>query len=108
MTNFRSLAILAGLATIVIVAADTFLYQALDGSTRLIYAASLRTSLLLLVAVLAHALLWAQVDPDALASQNVRDYNHVFIAYTIAWLIVLGWLFSLARLLARIERSLER
>ena len=61
-----------------------------------------------IVTFLTPALLAAQVDPNVLASQNLRGYSHVFISYTIAWLIVLGWLFSVARRLGRIERSLER
>jgi CcmD family protein len=65
-------------------------------------------ALMLLVALVAPALLSAQTDPNALSSQSLRGYSHVFIAYTIAWLIVLGWLFSVARRLARVERSLER
>jgi CcmD family protein len=64
--------------------------------------------LAVMIAAITPALLSAQMDPDVLASQSLRGYGHVFIAYTIAWLIVLGWLFSVARRLGRVERSLER
>ena len=47
-----------------------------------------------------------QTDASTLASQNLRPYWHVFVAYTIAWLLVFGWLFSVARRLTRIERKL--
>ena len=69
---------------------------------------SIAAVLAMIIAALTPALLAAQAGPDPLASQNLRGYSHVFIAYTIAWLIVLGWLFSVARRLGRIERSLEK
>ena len=47
-----------------------------------------------------------QADAATLGAQNLRPYTHVFIAYTIAWLLVFGWLFSVARRLTRIERKL--
>jgi hypothetical protein len=49
--NFRSLAILATVATAVLVIADTLLFQTLDPQVRPIYNGSLRTTLLLLVAL---------------------------------------------------------
>ena len=49
------------------------------------------------------AALSAQGAP--LASQTLgRGYWHVFIAYAIAWLLVGGWLISVTRRLARLER----
>ena len=61
--------------------------------------------LLLLIPLLAAAAP-VQTDASALASQNLRPYWHVFVAYTISWLLVFGWLFSVARRLTRIERKL--
>ena len=64
---------------------------------------------LVLLQVLLPALATAgpvQVDAATLGAQNLRPYTHVFIAYTIAWLLVFGWLFSVARRLTRIERKL--
>jgi len=43
----------------------------------------------------------------ALASQNLRGYTHMFIAYAIAWLLVVGWVISIARRLGRIEKTLN-
>jgi CcmD family protein len=36
-----------------------------------------------------------------------RAYWHVFAAYAIAWLLVLGWVVSVARRLARVEDRLR-
>ena len=46
-------------------------------------------------------------DPQAIASQNLRGYNHMFIAYFIAWAIILGWVISIARRLGRVEKALK-
>lgn len=46
-------------------------------------------------------------DAGALASQNLRGYHHMFIAYFIAWLIIIGWVVSIARRLARVEQALK-
>ena len=46
-------------------------------------------------------------DPNALASQSLRGYTHMFIAYAIAWLVVVGWVISIARRLGRVERALK-
>ena len=35
-----------------------------------------------------------------------RAYWHVFIAYALVWVFVGGWVISIARRLARIERRL--
>jgi CcmD family protein len=61
--------------------------------------------LVLLLPFLAGALP-AQMDAATLGAQNLRSYWHVFIAYAIAWLLVFGWIFSVARRLTRIERKL--
>lgn len=36
-----------------------------------------------------------------------RPYVHVFLAYVVAWLLVLGWIVSIARRLARVEKRLD-
>ena len=46
-------------------------------------------------------------DPGALASQNLRGYTHMFIAYFIAWGLILGWVVSIARRLGRVEKALK-
>jgi CcmD family protein len=46
-------------------------------------------------------------DADAIASQNLRGYTHMFIAYAIAWIVVVGWVVSIARRLGRVERALN-
>jgi CcmD family protein len=46
-------------------------------------------------------------DAGGLASQNLRGYTHMFIAYAIAWLLVMGWVISIARRLGRIEKALN-
>jgi CcmD family protein len=46
-------------------------------------------------------------DANALANQSLRGYTHVFIAYTIAWAVVVGWVISIARRLGRVEKALK-
>jgi CcmD family protein len=41
-----------------------------------------------------------------LAEQSLRPYWHVFIAYAVAILAVLGWVISMARRLASLEARL--
>jgi hypothetical protein len=59
---------------------------------------------LLLLALLAHRAV-AQETVERLASQSLRPYWHVFIAYALAWALVFGWVVSIARRLARAERE---
>lgn len=51
---------------------------------------------------------WAQGMADAIAGQNLRGYTHMFIAYAIAWLVVVGWIISIARRLGRVEKELKK
>jgi len=51
---------------------------------------------------------WAQGMSDAIAGQNLRGYTHMFIAYAIAWLVVVGWIISIARRLGRLEKELKK
>jgi hypothetical protein len=56
------------------------------------------------------ALLSAQVElpePGALGAQNLRGYTHMFIAYFLAWAVILGWIVSIARRLGRVQKALE-
>ncbi len=46
-------------------------------------------------------------DSQAIASQNLRGYTHMFLAYAIAWLIVVGWVVSIARRLGQVEKALK-
>ncbi|MEQ8329064.1 MAG: CcmD family protein [Longimicrobiales bacterium] len=68
-----------------------------------------RTSSLLAT---AFAVLFVVADP-ALAQtgidaggQSMRPFRFLFAAYAIAWVLVFGWIVSVARRLARVERRL--
>ncbi|MBI4540427.1 MAG: CcmD family protein [Gemmatimonadetes bacterium] len=72
-------------------------------------AAAVRLLVLVGFALLALApLLEARATGQApgLARQTLRPYWHVFIAYGLVWLIILGWVVSISRRLARLEREL--
>lgn len=58
----------------------------------------------LLILLAAAGDLLAQAGPGA---QTLRPYWHVFIAYAAAWLLVLGWVISIARRLGRLEQASE-
>lgn len=60
----------------------------------------------LLLAAPAVAQQGALPGSDA-AGQSLRPYAFVFIAYAILWVFVFGWLVSVARRLARLERRLD-
>lgn len=47
-----------------------------------------------------------QVPASQMAAQSLKPYWHVFIAYAIAIAMMLGWVVSIARRLARIEAQL--
>ncbi len=51
---------------------------------------------------------WAQGMSEVIAGQNLRGYTHMFIAYAIAWLVVVGWIISIARRLGRLEKELNK
>ncbi len=61
----------------------------------------LRPGIVLLAALAASlaftAPLVAQVGTEVLAQQSLRPYWYVFIAYSLAWLLLLGWMFSIGR-----------
>ena len=46
-------------------------------------------------------------DPNALASQNLTGYTHMFLAYAIAWALILGWIVSIGRRMGRVRQELE-
>ena len=51
----------------------------------------------------------AQAAANELARQTLgRPYWHVFLAYAVAWLLVAGWVISIARRLSDVEKRLER
>lgn len=66
---------------------------------------------LLLVAVVALGLLLltspagAQELSERVARGSLRPYWHVFIAYAVGWVLVLGWIVSIARRIARLEQQ---
>jgi CcmD family protein len=51
---------------------------------------------------------WAQAGTVLGAQTLGRAYWHVFIAYALVWVLVLGWLFSIVRRLRRVEERLGR
>jgi CcmD family protein len=65
--------------------------------------------LLLALAVAALPAAPELVAQDAAARTppaTMRAFWHVFLAYAAVWLLILGWLVSIARRLARVERSI--
>ncbi len=49
----------------------------------------------------------AQLPGQDLGAQSMRPYRFVFIAYAIAWILIFGWVLSVARRLSRLARRLE-
>ena len=45
---------------------------------------------------------------QGLAGHSLRGYTPMFIAYAIAWALILGWVVSIFRRLGRVERALKR
>jgi CcmD family protein len=51
----------------------------------------------------------ASAQAEALGQQRLgRAYWHVFLAYAIGWVLILGWVVSIARRLGRVEARLNR
>ncbi len=64
------------------------------------------TASVVVVLLLQASPVWAQAG-TALGQQTLgRPYWHVFAAYAIVWLLVLGWVFSIVRRLRRVEERL--
>lgn len=66
--------------------------------------------LALLVLLCTGAVVGAQeiqgLPASTMGSQSLRPYWHVFIAYSIAILLVLGWVLSIGRRLKDVEKRL--
>lgn len=45
----------------------------------------------------------AQVGTEVLARQSLRPYWYVFIAYSLAWLLLMLWMFSIGRRMRGLE-----
>ena len=68
---------------------------------------SLGLIVLLLVAAAVPAVAQEAAAPaTGLSGQSLRPYQFVFIAYALAWVLVLGWVVAIARRMARLERRL--
>ena len=66
------------------------------------------TAFVLGVLLLQASPVWAQAG-SALGQQTLgRAYWHVFAAYAIVWLLVLGWVISIVRRLRRVEERLAK
>ena len=64
------------------------------------------TASVVVVLLLQASPVWAQAG-TALGQQTLgRAYWHVFAAYAIVWLLVLGLVFSIVRRLRRVEERL--
>jgi CcmD family protein len=61
---------------------------------------------LLILLALAAMPAFAQEGAAGLSGQSLRPYRFVFIAYAILWVMVLGWVVSIARRMARLDRRL--
>ncbi len=64
------------------------------------------TALVLGVLLLKASPLWAQAGTPLGQQSLGRAYWHVFAAYAIVWLLVLGWVISIVRRLRRVEERL--
>ena len=65
-------------------------------------------AVLVAVAALLPQAAAAQTQATGLAGQTLgRGYWHVFLAYALAWALVLGWVVTIARRLARVEHRLD-
>ena len=71
---------------------------------------STRTLFLAGLALVAAAVLLASpaaAQQTELASQSLRPYRFVFLAYALAWILVFGWIVAVARRLARLDQRLR-
>jgi CcmD family protein len=65
---------------------------------------------LALLAVVAAVVLAEPVvaqQPPAGGGQSLRAYRFVFLAYAFAWILVFGWIWAVARRLARLDSRLR-
>lgn len=71
---------------------------------------------LVVLALLAVVVAFAAAGPEPLLAQNAdlgqqrlgRPYRFVFLAYAIGWVLILGWIVSIARRLRSLERKIDR
>lgn len=63
---------------------------------------------LVLLASTAGVLTAQEMPGTGLGSQSLRPYWYVFIAYTIAIVMVLGWVISIGRRLKDVEERLRK
>lgn len=59
------------------------------------------------LAVLAAPAFAQGMPGQGLAGQSMQPYRFVFIAYAIAWILLLGWIVSVSRRLSRLSQRLE-
>ncbi len=71
-----------------------------------LWAARGLTSLALFLAVVG-PLVGQESGSGSLGAQNLRPFGFVFAAYALAWLMVLGWIVSVGRRLARLDRAVR-
>ncbi len=64
-----------------------------------------RAGLLIFVCVVSLAAVQGPEPRVALGS--LRAYWHVFIAYAVGWVLILGWILSIGRRLAKVETRLS-
>lgn len=68
---------------------------------------SLLTAVALLVFVALPAVAQDALPGTQVAQQSLRPYVHVFLAYAVAIVLVLGWVISISKRLKDVEARLE-
>lgn len=82
----------------------------MSGRRRRVVARSLAGALPAILAVVAAVVLAEPVlaqQPPATGGQSLRAYRFVFLAYALAWVLVFGWIWAVARRLARLDSRLR-
>lgn len=58
------------------------------------------------------AISWGEAGAQAgevvaapLAGQSLKGYTHMFLAYSVAWALIFGWVVSIAVRLKRLEKN---
>ncbi len=81
--------------------------------TRLLVATSLMLTAFLLAGAVPEAVAQAapgqggQAASTGQGARSMRHFWHVFVAYAVAWLLLMGWLLAIVRRIARVERRLR-
>ena len=65
----------------------------------------LLTAILILVLLVTASPLVAQMDQTT--PGGLQAYRNVFLAYALVWILVAGWLVSVARRLTRVSKRIE-